>query len=40
MKTLIVYCSEYKKHTEKIANIFKEKTNCDLINIRNFKILM
>ena len=37
MKTLIIYCSEYKKHTEKIANIFKEKTDCDLINIKNFK---
>lgn len=37
MKTLIIYCSEYKKHTEKIANIFKEKTNCDLINVKNFR---
>ena len=37
MKTLIIYCSEYKKHTERIANIFKEKADCDLINIKNFK---
>lgn len=37
MKTLIIYCSEYKKHTEKIANKFKEKTNCDLINVKNFR---
>lgn len=37
MKTLIIYCSEYKKNTEKIANIFKEKAECDLVNIKKFK---
>lgn len=35
MKTLIVYCSEYKHNTEKIARIFAEKTNCDLLNIKD-----
>lgn len=35
MKSLIIYCSEYKKNTEKIAQVFAEKANCDLINIRN-----
>ncbi|MBE6053973.1 MAG: flavodoxin [Clostridium sartagoforme] len=37
MKTLIIYCSEYKKNTEKVVGIFKEKTNCDLMNVKNFK---
>ncbi len=37
MKILIIYCSEYRKNTEKIANIFKEKADCDLINVKNFK---
>lgn len=37
MKTLIIYSSEYKKNTEKIANIFKEKAECDLVNVKNFK---
>lgn len=37
MKSLIVYCSEYKSNTEKIARIFAEKTDCELINIRNVK---
>lgn len=35
MKTLIVYCSDYKNNTEKIANIFKDKINADLINIKD-----
>lgn len=35
MKSLIVYCSEYKNNTEKIARIFAEKANSDLINIRD-----
>lgn len=35
MKSLIVYCSEYKNNTEKIAQIFAEKTDCELINIRD-----
>lgn len=37
MKTLIIYCSEYKKNTEKIVEIFKEKTSCDLMNVKNFR---
>ncbi|WP_281350135.1 hypothetical protein [Alkalibaculum sporogenes] len=36
MKSLIVYCSEYKNNTEKIAQIFAKKANSDLINIRDF----
>lgn len=36
MKALIVYCSTYKGNTEKIAKIFSDKTDCDLINIRDF----
>lgn len=36
MKSLIVYCSEHKKNTEKIARIFAEKAKCELINIRDF----
>lgn len=35
MKSMIVYCSEYKNNTEKIARIFAEKTGCELINIRD-----
>jgi flavodoxin len=35
MKSLIIYCSDYKKNTEKVARIFAEKTHCELINIRD-----
>lgn len=35
MNTLIIYCSDYKKNTEKIANIFAEKTHCELIKIED-----
>lgn len=35
MKSLIIYCSDYKKNTEKIAKIFAEKINAELINLRN-----
>jgi len=35
MKSLIVYCSEYKNNTEKVARIFAEKAECELINIRD-----
>jgi len=35
MKSLIIYCSDYKNNTEKIARIFAEKINSELINIRN-----
>lgn len=34
MKSLIVYCSDYKKNTEKIAQIFAEKVDSDLKNIK------
>lgn len=35
MKSLIIYCSYYKHNTEKIARIFAEKTNSELINMKN-----
>ena len=35
MKTLIIYCSDYNNNTEKIARAFAEKTDCELINIRD-----
>jgi flavodoxin len=35
MKSLIIYCSDYKNNTERIARIFAEKTASELINIRN-----
>lgn len=35
MKALIIYCSDYNNNTEKIARIFAEKTDCELINIRD-----
>jgi flavodoxin len=35
MKTLIIYCSDYKNNTEEIARIFAEKTDSKLINIRD-----
>lgn len=36
MKSLIIYCSEHKKNTEKVARIFAEKAKCELINMRDF----
>lgn len=35
MKTLIIYSSDYKCNTEKIARVFAEKIDCELMNIRN-----
>lgn len=35
MKILILYYSYYRNHTEKIAQVFKERTNCDLIHIKD-----
>lgn len=35
MKSLIIYCSSYKNNTEKIARVFAEKTNSELINIKD-----
>lgn len=35
MRAIIIYCSEYKKNTEKVARVFAEKTNAELINIRD-----
>jgi len=35
MKILIIYCSEYRNNTEKIARVFAEKVDSDLINIRD-----
>lgn len=34
MKILIIYCSEYKNNTEKIAQLFAENTDCELIKLR------
>lgn len=39
MKALIIYCSEYNKNTEKIARIFAEKIDCELINIRDVSVV-
>lgn len=33
MKTLIIYYSFYKKNTEKIANVFANRIDCDLIHL-------
>src|SRR5690606_25598836 len=33
MKSLIIYYSDYKQNTEKIARIFADKLNAELINI-------
>lgn len=35
MKSLIIYCSEYRNNTEKIARVFAEKIGSELINIRD-----
>jgi len=35
MKVLIIYCSEYKKNTEKIAQVFAKKIDCDLVNVKD-----
>jgi flavodoxin len=31
MRSLIIYCSDYKNNSEKIARIFAEKTDSELI---------
>ncbi|QUH26189.1 flavodoxin domain-containing protein [Serpentinicella alkaliphila] len=35
MKSLIIYCSSYKNNTEKIARVFSEKMDSELINIKD-----
>lgn len=35
MKALIIYHSNYKKHTEEIARLFADKLNADLIQLKN-----
>lgn len=37
MKSLIIYCSTYKNHTEKIAEVLAKNINADLINLKNSK---
>ncbi len=37
MKFLVIYYSTYKNHTEKIAKLFAEKMNADIVNIKNTK---
>jgi len=35
MKSLIIYCSTYRKNTEKIAQLFAENLGCELISLEN-----
>lgn len=35
MKSLIIYCSVYRKNTEKVAKLFAEKIGCELVDIKN-----
>ncbi|HHU63042.1 MAG TPA: flavodoxin [Clostridiales bacterium] len=35
MKSLIIYCSDYRNNTEKIARVFAEETGSELINIKD-----
>jgi len=35
MKSLIIYCSVYRKNTEKIARLFAEKLDCELIDVKS-----
>lgn len=35
MKSLIIYSSDYKNNTERIAQVFADKINCERINLRN-----
>jgi flavodoxin len=37
MRALIIYSSTYKKHTEKVAEVFAKKINADLMNVKNSK---
>ncbi|MDF2909042.1 MAG: flavodoxin [Herbinix sp.] len=37
MKSLVIYYSAYKNHTEKIAELFAEKMNADIINLKKIK---
>lgn len=37
MKALIIYYSNYKNNTEKVARIFEKRLNSHTINIRNIK---
>lgn len=37
MKSLIIYFSSHKNNTEKIAKVFADKVNADLINLKNLR---
>jgi flavodoxin len=37
MKSLVIYYSAYKNHTEKIAELFADKMMADIINLKNTK---
>lgn len=37
MKSLVVYYSTYKNHTEKFAKLFAEKMNADMIDLKKSK---
>lgn len=36
-KALIIYYSQYRHNTEKIARLFAEKIDCEIINIKELK---
>ena len=38
MKSLIIYYSYYNKNTEKIAKILADKTNAEIINLKETNI--
>lgn len=37
LKSIIFYCSDYKKNTERIAKIMADELSADLVNIREMK---
>ncbi len=40
MKSLVIYYSTYKNHTEKIAEIFAKRMNADMINLKKTKEIL
>ena len=38
MKSLIIYYSYYNKNTEKIAKILADKTNAEIINLKDMGV--
>ncbi|NLP35082.1 MAG: flavodoxin [Clostridiales bacterium] len=35
MKSLIIYCSDYKNNTGRVSQVFAEKIDCELIKLKN-----